>query len=122
MPEPSLSMTMDNDDLPRTLRRERDARERAAREREAPPMGSQPPQPMPLHAARDDDYDLPAPAATVTSFEVPFVKLMLFLIKVVLAGIPALVLLTAILWGLGVALKTFLPWLVHMKITIFVPQ
>lgn len=117
MPEPTLSMTMD-DDLPRTLRRERDARERAARERETPTV--QQPSPMPLHAAHED-YDLPAPAATVTNFEVPFVKLMLFLIKVVLASIPALILLTAILWGFGVALKTLFPWLVHMKITIFVP-
>lgn len=122
MPEPTLSMTMDNDDLPRTLRRERDARERAAREREGPSMGPpQQPAPMPLHAAHED-YDLPAPAATVTGFEVPFTKLMLFMIKVVLASIPALILLTAILWGFGVVLKTAFPWLVHMKITIFVPQ
>ena len=34
MPEPTFSMTAD-DDLPRTIRRERDAREREAREREA---------------------------------------------------------------------------------------
>ena len=34
MPEPTFSMTAD-DDLPRTIRREREAREREAREREA---------------------------------------------------------------------------------------
>ncbi len=33
MPEPTFSMTAD-DDLPRTIRREREAREREARERE----------------------------------------------------------------------------------------
>ena len=36
MPEPSLSMTAEEeDDLPRTIRRERDAREREAREQAA---------------------------------------------------------------------------------------
>lgn len=117
MPEPTLSMTMD-DDLPRTLRRERDARERAAREREGP--GAQP-NPMPMHMEHDD-YDQPAPAATVTNFDVPFGKLVLFLIKVVLAGIPALLLLTVLLWGFGHALQTFFPALLKMKIMIYMPQ
>lgn len=127
MPEPSLAMTMD-DDLPRTVRRERDARERAAREsrereRDVPPMAAHAPSaPMPMHAVRDDYDDLPAPAATVTNFDVPFTKLMLFLIKVVLAGIPAIILLTAILWGFGAVMKSVFPWLVHTQITISVPR
>lgn len=124
MPEPSLTMTVD-DDLPRTVRREREARERAARERERdrePPMTSHAPSsPMPMHVGRDD-YDLPAPPATVTNFDIPFTRLMMFLIKVVLAGIPALILLTVILWGFGALLKSAFPWLVHAQITISVPR
>ena len=126
MAEPSLSMSVD-DDLPRTVRRERDARERAARERELPGAGtgsthgpslrSGPagfgPQPMaapqPMRGFEGDDFDLPAPPATVTAFDVPFLRLSMFLIKVVLAGIPALLLLGAILWGAGHALQTFFP-------------
>ena len=69
-----------------------------------------------------DDYDLPAPPATVTAFDVPFGRLALFMIKVVLAGIPALLLLGAILWGFGHILQTFFPALLKLKITIFVPQ
>lgn len=136
MPEPSLTMSAD-DDLPRTLRRERDARERAQREaasasamnpgpslRVSP--GGPPPQPMSgPHAARgfDDDFEhLPAPPATVTAFDVPFWKLSLFLVKVVVAGIPALLLLGAILYGLGQALQTFFPALVKLKILISIPH
>lgn len=141
MSEPSLTMTAD-DDLPRTFRRERDARERAQREqreREAadaasaaagPTLRVSPgsgftPQPMagphPMRAL-DDDLDLPAPPATVTAIDVPFWKLSLFLVKVVLAGIPALLLLGAILYGLGQALQTFFPALVKLKILITIPH
>lgn len=142
MPEPSLSMAVD-DDLPRTVRRERDAREREAREREAreraqreremgpsmgggmgPGMGPAPaslgPQPAPMRMD-SDDFDLPAPPATVTALDIPFLKLMLFLIKAVLAGIPALLLLGAIMWGMGHALQTFFPALLKLKIMIYVP-
>lgn len=136
MSEPSLTMSAD-DDLPRTFRRERDARERAQREREAagaagttqgptlragPGSGFSPmagPQPM---RGLDDDVDLPAPPATVTAFDVSFWKLSLFLVKVVLAGIPALLLLGVILYGLGQALQTFFPSLVKLKILITIPH
>jgi hypothetical protein len=140
MSEPSLTMSAD-DDLPRTFRREREARERAQREREAagasgstpgsaqgptlragPGSGFSPmagPQPM---RGLDDDADLPAPPATVTAFDVPFWKLSLFLVKVVLAGIPALLLLCAILYGLGQALQAFFPSLVKLKILITIPH
>lgn len=138
MSEPSLTMTAD-DDLPRTFRREREARERAQREREAAGVDSAAagptlrvglgsgftPQPMagpqPMRAL-DEDLDLPAPPATVTAFDVPFWKLSLFLVKVVLAGIPALLLLGAILYGLGQALQTFFPALVKLKILITIPH
>lgn len=140
MPEPNLSMAVD-DDLPRTVRRERDAREREAREREAreraqreremgpsmgPAMGAAPaafaPQPHPAPMRMDhDDFDLPAPPATVTALDIPFLKLMMFLLKAVIAGIPALLLLGAIMWGIGQALQTFFPALLKLKIMIYVP-
>lgn len=170
MPDPSLSMTLD-DDLPRTVRRERDAREREARERDArereareraareageraqrereremaagagfgpgpspalgaamgpaaasmahPHTGMHGPQPMRVD---HDDADLPAPPATVTAFDVPFVNLMFFFLKAVIAGIPALLLIGAIMWGVGHVLQTFFPALLKLKIMIYVPQ
>lgn len=159
MADQSLSMTVD-DDLPRTVRRERDAREREAREREArereardrdqreraarereaggsggnsagmgPSLGPAPasmapssmqaPHPMRME---HDDIDLPAPPATVTAFDVPFVNLMFFFLKAVVAGIPALLLLGVVLWGFGHVLQTFFPALLKLKILIYVPQ
>lgn len=178
MPDPSLSssMTLD-DDLPRTVRRERDAREREAREREArerearerdnrdrearersarereardrdaaershrerdhapaPAFGpalahghgpaaapmSHAHAPMPMRMEHDD-ADLPAPPATVTAFDVPFLNLMFFFLKAVIAGVPALLLMGAILWGFGHVLQTFFPALLKLKIMIYVP-
>ena len=115
MAEPSLSMTADEDDLPRTIRRERDAREREARERAAVvPTG-------PTALERGRDYAMPAPAATVTDFDVPFSKLMMFFIKAVFAAVPALLLLTAMLWLFGQGLQAAYPQLLKMKILIYVP-
>ena len=115
MAEPSLSMTADEDDLPRPIRRERDAREREARERAAVvPTG-----PTALECSHD--YAMPAPAATVTDFDVPFSKLMMFFIKAVFAAVPALLLLTAMLWLFGQGLQATYPQLLKMKILIYVP-
>jgi hypothetical protein len=117
MSEPSLSLTAElaaDDDLPRTIRREREAREREAREREAAVS-------VPT-IERGEPYILAAPAATVTDFDVPFVRLMSFFIKAVLAAIPALLLLTVLLWLFGQGLQTFFPQLLKLKILIYVPQ
>ena len=115
MAEPSLSMTAEEDDLPRTIRRERDAREREARERAAVvPTG-------PTALERGGDYAMAAPAATVTDFDVPFSKLMMFFIKAVFAAVPALLLLTAMLWLFGQGLQATYPQLLKMKILIYVP-
>jgi hypothetical protein len=127
MPEPTFTMTAD-DDLPRTIRRERDAREREAREarerqareREREPALA-PPQPQ---SEREAAFALPAPAATVTAIDVPFLRLMMFFIKAVFAGVPALILLTALLWMLGQGLQSYFPQLLKMKIDvqIYAPQ
>ncbi len=138
MADPSFSPIGDesSDDLPRTFRREkearaREARERAAQERAAAPSLSaspdgygQAPQsvaPHPrVHADPDQSpvlTDMPYPAS-VRRFDVPFLHLVTFFLKAVIAAIPALILLTVILWFAGSALQTYFPDLVKMKILI----
>lgn len=123
-----LTADEDIDDLPRTLRRERAARERQAREREAEgdtaraapaPELSNPVDPgyAPQGYIEDDAYP-----AVVQRFDVPFFHMMAFFLKAVLAGIPALILLGAIVWGIGEILQSFFPWLIKMQIVILFPE
>jgi hypothetical protein len=109
------------DDLPRTLRREKEARAREARDRK-----------QSMDASRGDPsayYARPMPmtygddpvAAAVRRFDVPFLHLMMFFMKAMLAAIPALLLLGAILYFAGQALATHFPDLVRMKILITFP-
>ena len=123
MSEPTFSMTAE-DDLPRTIRRERDAREREARERQAREREAASAVPMPS-IEREGAYGaLASPPATVTDIDVPFLGLMTFFIKAVFAAIPALIMLTALLWLFGQGLQTFFPQLLKMKIDvqIYAPQ
>ena len=116
MPEPSLSMAVE-DDLPRTIRREREAREREreARERKASAI------PAPV-MNREGELEMPAaPPATVVDFDVPLAKLAMFFVRSVFAAIPALLALMALLWVLGHTLQTFFPQLLKMKILIYMP-
>ena len=46
---------------------------------------------------------------------------MAFFIKAVFAAIPAMLILIAMLWGLGIALQTYFPELIKMKILISFP-
>ena len=123
-----------SDDLPRTFRREkearaREARERAAQERAAAPSlstgpdGHSGPQPQVYRSAdvdpRVDDVLVPA---AVRRLEVPFLHLVKFFLKAVLAGIPALILLGVILWIAGAALQASFPQLIKMKILISLPN
>ncbi len=124
----------DSEDLPRTFRREKEARAREARERAAQeraanpslPMGSEGrsgPQPQ-IYAAADvspNTADLLTPAS-VRRIDVPFVHLVTFFLKAVLAAIPGLILLGAILWGLGEVLQAVFPSLIKMKILISFPN
>jgi hypothetical protein len=124
----------DSDDLPRTFRREkearaREARERAAQERAAAPSlplgsdGFSGPQPQVYRSAdvSPNIEDMPYPAS-VRRFDVPFFHLVTFFLKAVIAGIPALVLLGIVLWFAGAALETLFPALVKMKILISFPN
>jgi hypothetical protein len=125
-----------SDDLPRTFRREkearaREARERAAQERAAAPSLSTTPDayaPAPSSLApqprvqADPDYapaiaSMPYPAS-VRRFDVPFLHLVRFYLKAVFAAIPALLLLGVVLWVLGHGLQMFFPELVKLKILI----
>ena len=143
MAEPNFAPLGDepSDDLPRTFRREkearaREARERAAQERAAAPSLSATPDsygPAPAsvapqtraHAPRveaDPDFApaiaaMPYPAS-VRRFDVPFMHLVTFFLKAVLAAIPALILLTAVMWGIGALLQLFFPELIKLKILI----
>ncbi len=129
-------LTDSTDDLPRTLRRERESRERAAREMQArsaqsaertgwdrggnspvaqPSIYVSEPAPAYDNTSRDTE------SMTVTRFKVPFFSLMGFFIKCVFAAIPALIILIAMLYGLGIALQTYFPQLIKMKILISFP-
>ena len=142
MSEPNFGLLGDegSDDLPRTFRREkearaREARERAAQERAAAPSLSTAPDayapapasvaPQPRVQANADMKpviaDMPYPAA-VRRFDVPFMHLVTFFLKAVIAAIPALILLGVILGLGGGMLKTFFPDLVKMHINISFPN
>ena len=122
-----------DDDLPRTLRRERDAREREreAREREAQAgvhAYSSEAAPADTSQARGayagyapDAYGAPMFSGTVNRFEVPFQHLVWFFIKCVFAAIPALILLTVLLFAGGKALQFFAPSFRLFEIVVRTP-
>lgn len=125
MAEPRFA---DDDDLPRTLRRERDAREREMREREMPTAvhdeayaGAAPQSPS--GSAYGYDYGSSGDGTvTVTRLKIPFVHLMLFFIKAVVAAIPALILMALLFWGAGEALRIAVPSFKGIHITIWQAQ
>lgn len=128
-----LPLDGDTEDLPRTLRREKEARERekrerAAREREAQPSGLSAPQAEPAAYSSAEPYASAGYAtdeaypASVRSVDVPFFHLMLFFIKAVFAAIPALIILMALLWLAGQALEAAFPELLKAKILITFPN
>lgn len=111
------------DDLPRTLRREREAREREARERRAREARER-------AAAGPAGYSAFAPgkadatntsSGTVTRLDIPFLHLTAFFLKAVLAAVPALLVLAAMIWGAAHALQVWFPDLVKMQILILFP-
>lgn len=109
------------DDLPRTLRREREVRERAAREREAKARAATLTHDFGASDARNEPTG-EAVAAAVTRFDVPFSHLVFFFLKAVFAAIPALIVLGVLLWFAGAVLKALYPQLLHMQILIQFPN
>lgn len=142
-------MTADSgpDDLPRTLRREKEAREREARERQAADRAQDVRETLPMGSGAGGDrltatvadsgidrgiYAVPDPGfipvaeplmpASVQRIDVPFKDLVLFFLKAVIAAIPALIALTVIMWVGGQILKFLFPWLVKAQILIHFPN
>jgi len=108
MSDPTLTIPDDepSEDLPRAIRRERDARAAEARARDF------------FGAATAPD----APPATVTRIDISFARLVAFFLKAALAAIPAILLLIAILWLMGTLLEWIYPELIKAKIMIYVPD
>ncbi|MGI9424867.1 MAG: hypothetical protein ACR2PA_16845 [Hyphomicrobiaceae bacterium] len=114
MAEPRFTMTAE-EDLPRTLRREKEAR---AREREAEAQSAQ-------HAVETHDYVSeetyePDPV-TVTRLNIPFLHLMVFFIKAVFAAIPAMLIFVVICVLIGEALQAYIPELRQFELIIRTP-
>lgn len=129
----SVPLTADGDmeDLPRTLRREKEARaretrDREARERDAQASGLSAPEPNARSYAAAEPYAGTYPTeaypASVQSINVPFFQLMLFFVKAVFAAIPAMILLIGLLWLGGQALEAAFPELLKAKILITFPN
>lgn len=119
MAEPHFAATAE-EDLPRTLRREKEARQREALGRSldtppyrAPEAGSFEAKPEPTQ--KDE-------AVPIALLKIPFFELMLFFIKAVIAAIPALFLLGALLWLAGDILMAYFPQLVKMQIIFKIPN
>jgi hypothetical protein len=123
MAEPTFSMQAD-DDLPRTIRREREAkeaREREARERDARERLSM--EATPVHSfQREAPYAFGPPSGAAIALDVPFSRLAGFFVKAVFAAIPALIVLMAFLWMLGYGLQLYFPDLIKLKILIYMPK
>lgn len=130
MAEHEIPLTGDEDmdDLPRTLRRERAALEQAAREREAtssarrgskaPDLGAH----IKPHYGADGYVEEDPYPAVVKQLDIPFLHMMVFFLKAVIAAIPALIVLGAIVWLSGEILQQFFPWLIKMRVIIQFPD
>lgn len=119
MPEPHFATV--EDDLPRTFRREREAREREARERERREREEELAAREYLGRDMPHNFAAPSPSA-VERLDIPFFHLMRFFIKAVFAAIPALIILSGLLWLGGQGLATYFPELSRMQILIHFPK
>jgi hypothetical protein len=99
-------------DLPRTLLREREKQEREARQ-QAEARAS---------VGRGQACAEGPVQAMVTRLELPFVRLVFFFIKAAFAAIPALAILSAILWIAGHLLQLYFPELIKMQVLIQFPD
>lgn len=117
MAEPRFSMTAE-EDLPRTLRREKEAREREARDRDGA-FQTAPQTDAGFDYGADEQYE--PETVTVSYLQIPFLHLMMFFIKAVFAAIPALILLVVVAYLIGETLQSYLPWMRQFEIVIRPP-
>ncbi|MGE3708182.1 MAG: hypothetical protein AB7G35_00805 [Hyphomicrobiaceae bacterium] len=106
------------DDLPRTLRRAREARERSQASMSPELEAGSSYLPQPLWSGQSDA----APPAVVTAIRMPFLQLVMFFFKAVFAALPAIALLGVIMWTVGHLMMIYYPWLVKVQILIRVPN
>ena len=113
MPDMSLSMSLEDrqDDLPKTLRNK--SLRTSDEPLQAQPSSAPPSARRGLHLGED---------GVVNDIQIPFLRLVVFLMKVALACIPALLIVAVLLWGIAEVTGAVFPNLVKMKITIQVPQ
>lgn len=112
MAEPRFTMPAE-EDLPRTLRREKEARAREAEAQSASPVSDT------YEFVAENDYE--PDTVTVTRLNIPFVHLMVFFIKAVFAAIPALLIFVVICVLIGETLQMFLPELRQFELIIRSP-
>ncbi len=118
MTDTNIPLTADGDfdDLPRTFRREHERLAAGVADASATPTSFEV-----ASSGYNEGYVAEPAPASVERINVPFFRLMFFLLKAVVAAIPALLLLAVILWFAGQALQAFFPELVQMKILISFP-
>ena len=121
MAEPRLTLPGDEDDhdLPRTLRRARAEQAHGGEARFSDTTERR--EPSGVHSGQvdeDDDYEWASDEVTVTRLRIPFFHLMGFFVKAAFAAIPALIILTIVLIGIGTALKNVFPGLRQAIVTI----
>jgi hypothetical protein len=121
------------DDLPRTLRRERDARQRQAREKEAREKEARERETrdrtLSEAVATNHLYDAAVPTpisadppeVAVHRLDIPFFHLMRFFLKAVFAAVPALIVLAGMIWLGMQAVQIYFPDLVKMQVLILFP-
>ncbi|MGI9522675.1 MAG: hypothetical protein ACR2PG_13605 [Hyphomicrobiaceae bacterium] len=117
--DPTFAMA--DEDLPRTLRRERAMQhEQNARQETLQLHASR------LHAAPEKGFagaaEVVPQRVVVGRFNVPFFHLVLFFIKALFAAIPALTLLGVLLFGAGEVLQTYFPELRQFELIIRIPH
>lgn len=109
------------DDLPRTFRREREARERQAREREARERALAETAAMDHRHETSETMPDALPPVAVSRLDIPFFHLMMFFLKAVFAAVPALIVLAAMIWTGMQAVQIYFPDLVKMQVLILFP-
>jgi hypothetical protein len=111
----ALDLDERSDDLPRALRREREARRRGTFDPSFKLLTA-----SGLEAERVGGFEgvPPSVPGLARSFEVPFLRLVLFFIKAIFAAVPAIIVLGVMLWFAGHMLQEHFPHLVKMQILI----